>query len=270
MASGVTHEIVEVDRGIQQTWRMMNMQAFDSDIADAIRNLYRVFRRYHVRFPLDACDHCVDESHQRQLADKPLEQLTSDDLSYYAFKAITTFGSARDFKHFLPRIFELITREQSFPINSEIVFGKLSDASWKDWPPMEQTAIDRFLRAMWRHVLESNDAAMFVGDCLGSIARVVEGLEEYLTFWFDAMDRSSVARIRTAEFLCEDFSFKDDVWPFWEESLDRQQQVVFWLRSDGTATRVRRALTDWIQMPEGRGYDYVLDEYERWRVQNKT
>lgn len=157
----------------------MNEQR-NADLDNAIRDLYRVFRPYRVTFPLDGCDHCFHESHQRQLAERPLEELLSNDLSYYALKAITTFGTVNDFKHFLPRIFELTVRDRDFVVDCEIVYGKLREASWRDWPPMEQRAIERFLWAMWRHELASIDAAMAIDVCLGCLARLTESLTEYL------------------------------------------------------------------------------------------
>ena len=62
---------------------------------------------------------------------KRLRDLTDTDLKKYAFKALTTWGNADDFRHFLPRLFEL---EAVHPqrivglVDPEILFGKLAYA----------------------------------------------------------------------------------------------------------------------------------------------
>lgn len=46
-----------------------------------------------------------------QLHRKPLRALTADDLSVYAFSAVSTMGTETDFLYFLPRIVELLLQE---------------------------------------------------------------------------------------------------------------------------------------------------------------
>ncbi len=52
------------------------------------------------------------------------EKLNEDDLSRFTGKAMTTWGNANDYKHFLPRIFEL-TAELKTPYEIWIAFDKL-------------------------------------------------------------------------------------------------------------------------------------------------
>jgi hypothetical protein len=77
-------------------------------LAEAIENLYRAFARYSLRKHVEGCPCCVRERDKRALESKPLRQLASSDLGRYAFKAMTTWGNQDDFRHFLPRIFELL------------------------------------------------------------------------------------------------------------------------------------------------------------------
>ena len=241
------------------------MPDFPADIRDAVRQLYAAFEPYRVSFPLVACDHCVDASHQQQISCRPLDQLTPDDLAFYAFKAITTFGTIHDFKHFLPRIFELLARKSDFPVDPETVVGKLSFAEWRTWHRREQQAIERFLRAWWRHALESPDATP-LSACLGAIARAIEDLTDFLAFWCDAMDRLAVARMRTAECICTELSLDGSDWPFWEEHPERRQQVLDWLRGEAIASRIARGMAEWFATPDGAPYRCGQEEYERWRI----
>lgn len=239
--------------------------SLDTQLPDAIAELYRVFRPYRVEFPLEACACCVDESHQRVISAKPLEALTSRDLDWYAFKAITTFGTVNDFKHFLPRLLELIAYERDFPINEEIVFGKLPYASWRDWPMTEQRAIEAYLPALWRQTIETMDEGMSMQVCLACIGRVVESVSEYLAHWSEAMQQSAVARLRFAEFFCTEISLDDLSPTFWEESPEQGKELETWLRDEIPPKLFRRALVEWTQTHAGREYGYKIDLYEAWR-----
>ena len=206
----------------------------------------------------------MDESHQRRLSSKPLEELTPEDLEWYAFKAITTFGTVNDFKHFLPRLFELLAYERDFPVDPEVVFGKLPYASWRDWPPMEQRAIDDYLGALWRHTTETLDAAMGMQTCLACIGQAEDSVADYLASWSAAMHHSAVARLRFADFICTGILLKDSLGMFWEESPEQGREVIGWLENKVPIKQVRKALTEWTQTPAGREYKHKFDEYQKW------
>lgn len=102
-------------------------------LEDAIEHLYYTFQNYRLKTSINACPHCVADSDHAKLHPKRLRDLTDSDLEKYAFKALTTWGDADDFRHFLPRLFEL---EALYPqrivglVDPEILFGKLAYAQW--------------------------------------------------------------------------------------------------------------------------------------------
>ena len=124
------------------------------ELADAIANLYHVFARYHLGGPVTGCPCCTSPADDALLRSKPLRVLSGDDLSRYAQKAITTLGSEVDLKHFLPRLLELAALEGNIgSTNLEIAMGKLVLAEFPRWPEVEKTAVEQFLRALWRQTI---------------------------------------------------------------------------------------------------------------------
>ncbi|OQP57155.1 hypothetical protein A3860_11365 [Niastella vici] len=95
------------------------------------------------------------ENFNRQLFSKPLTHLTSDDLSTFTGKAMTTWGEVNDYKHFLPRMLEL-TATNNAPYDIEIIFSKLEYGNWQTWDEIEQKAIHEYMFALWENLLQDN------------------------------------------------------------------------------------------------------------------
>jgi hypothetical protein len=118
------------------------MSMFD----DALAGLYKAFAAFPPK-EIFGCYHCLDQPQRDLLLQKPLRELTNDDLSQYAFDLFSTVGGIEDFRYFLPRIFDLSSSDISCgPAPPELVVGALSRAEWNDWPAREREAIAAFLR----------------------------------------------------------------------------------------------------------------------------
>jgi hypothetical protein len=126
-----------------------------------------------------------------------LEKLTEVDLGLYAFKAMTTWGDSRDFRHFLPRIIELsmiVARPSYLGLEPWIIGSKLAYASWEDWPVLEREALSNFMEIAWR-VLLSHPPDTFstletmgpikwpIEDALAFLANAHNDLGSYLDIW---------------------------------------------------------------------------------------
>jgi len=118
------------------------------ELKSAIEDLYNRFSKYHLNTTIAGCSCCVSEQDRRMLHTKSLRNLNGDDLGKYSFKAMTTWGDVNDFKHFLPRIFELLVTTE-FPSDIFVVLGKLDYGKWKDWDTEETDALKKFLLAWW-------------------------------------------------------------------------------------------------------------------------
>ena len=140
-----------------------------------IDRLYEAFDAYPLEERIDCCPHCELDAAERRLHLRPLRELTWADLGIFAFKALTNFGDADDFRHFLPRLLELYVLDHSgAPHTLFMLFEKLNAAKWTNWPADEVAAIRRFIDA-WKRVLttqarESEDGAWELDELGGAIS----------------------------------------------------------------------------------------------------
>ena len=197
------------------------MQTFEEKqraLQAAIENLYVAFSSYKLRAPVEGCDCCVKKDDKKRLAAKPLRQLQEDDLSRYAFKAMTTWGDEYDFKHFLPRILELLATGCSLTFGADILPNKLGYAEWRTWPDEEKNAIENFLLALWNYDLAGGETGDSTESWFDAISQVVEDASPFLQMWENEYSIEACEALR--DFI-EDFY-----------SWSRAPQVGKWLRSD--------------------------------------
>ncbi len=157
-----------------------------SELDDAIEWLYRVFERYPLRPTTEPCLHCHDPDEESVLHEHLLRDLTAQQLSGFAGEALTVWGEAVDFKHFLPRIMEITVSRHSFDWpDTESLFGRLAYGGWREWPHEEQRAVEQFLHAYWRDGLGRYPANDDIGGMLTAIARTDIDLASFLDWWVD-------------------------------------------------------------------------------------
>jgi hypothetical protein len=133
----------------------------------AIEQLYSLFSHYPFPAGMQGCPCCVSNEHLLLLRSKPLRQLGDTELSRYAFKAMTTWGTEMDFKYYLPRLFELYLSGGD-DMNAFVLMDKLSYAGWHTWPPEEQEAIKLVLLNWWKKLA---NGPLF---CLDTLNRIRE------------------------------------------------------------------------------------------------
>jgi hypothetical protein len=229
-------------------------------LSAAIAGLYRTFQGYRLGDDFEGCSHCVSETEDLSLKGKGLTELTCDDIRRYAFKAMTTWGTVEDFKHFLPRIFELAATSEDFPLDLEVAVGKLSYGKWRSWPEREQSAIELFLNAWWENALSrplSDSTQCLAGDVLCSLAQVFDDIDSHLAHWDSRTDIE--AALHLAAFI--DWNFyslykKDRLGSaFWENEYTMRQAIALLKRP---ATRER---LEWHFLMNSDGpHAYLLSE----------
>jgi hypothetical protein len=146
----------------------------------AIEELYRTFAKYPFKSTIDGCPCCVSDADKEKIHSKQLSELEEDDLSRYAFKAISTWGDVSDFKHYLPRIFELMSTT-NFVVDSFVILGKLELGLWRTWNAHEQIAIEKFLKVWWFDIIKSKD--YFDKEIFLEIYKLNDGIEDLLRHW---------------------------------------------------------------------------------------
>ena len=140
-----------------------------ASLEDAIERLYGVFARYRRPAVVEGCPCCVGAADQAKLHARPLRALGEEELRRYAFKALTTWGTEDDLRHFLPRILELVA-SSGLGVDPQTVLGKLAYGHWERWPEDERAAIRAFLDAWLEETLERGCGWTLI-DVVSSIRR---------------------------------------------------------------------------------------------------
>ena len=201
-------------------------------LEEATEELYAAFSSYKLRPHVEGCPCCVSAEDERLLHARPLRHLRRDDLSLFAYKALTTWGDEDDLRHFLPRLFELAWQEGAFDL--AILFGKLRLAKWDRWPQNEREAITKYLHAFWRATLaqEHDEYDVYeVEERLCAISCAIDDIEPLLEAFlnppFTAVLLNFDAWLRSGDVLGD---------AFWEP--DAHSRARAWLKSPNTAARL--------------------------------
>ena len=220
------------------------------ELRDAIESLYETFASYPLRDDTNACSCCHNRSDEQRLHAKPLRKLNEDDLRQYAADALFVWGDANDFRHFLPRIFELTVAYGDGFEDPQVVIGKLDHAEWKYWPDVEQQSVERFLKAVWdcRLNVETHEyCEREIEHWLCGFAKAGSQLSPYLAAWL-ATDTAN-ARLNLAAFLADSGFLKPncDATDFWADRSESFAELVAWVRSDAVKAKMTKIAAEFPQ-----------------------
>jgi len=158
------------------------------ELRKAIEGLYQAFSIYPFKSKMDGCPCCVSALDKEKILTKQLRELSEENLSGYAFKAMTTWGDTEDFKHYLPRIFELLATTD-FIVDTFVVLGKLDYGKWRTWPENEQSVITEFLLAWWSD--STKNKSFFDKEAFIEIFKLIGNIDYLLERWkIDFKDKS--------------------------------------------------------------------------------
>lgn len=211
-----------------------------------IARLYENFAIYPHNVVMEASPLHADQMAlwTANLQSAPLPKLNASQLTDYVGRAISTWGSVDDFKHYLPRILEL-TAQFDAPYAASIVFGKLEYAGWRAWPSTEVKAIEEYLLALWIHLLQhdSEKAAWEFNAYLQGILSLYTPPAVLLEHW--ANDHSKTATIRLAKFLYEEQT--EIFGKNKKQGKGYDPALVNWLLSDEILARLEAAYFEFEQ-----------------------
>jgi hypothetical protein len=143
-------------------------QGRPADVHAAIEMLYRAFSRYPLPAESTYSRHTtISEEDVRRIRAKPLRALSGTDLGKFAMKALNTWGDASEFRHYLPRLFELVVDEPNWT-DIPTLFGKLSTAEWRGWPSEEQRAVESYINTLIASALRADVNVSFRNVALGA------------------------------------------------------------------------------------------------------
>lgn len=158
---------------------------------EAVERLYDVFGVVPRPRRLEGCPHCVGPDEDLSLVSRPLRELSAQDLSRYAFKAISTWGTEADFRYFAPRVLDLTASGAMAWPGFQIVCGKLDMAGLRTWT--QRPAVEEFLRAFWTATLRRFPATVPVSEVLEGVVRLARDISPYLAEW-ERLDNAACIR----------------------------------------------------------------------------
>jgi hypothetical protein len=234
------------------------------ELIEAIENLYRIFEGYRLRGEMEPCPCCHLSEDGKRLRLKLLRKLGPKDLSTYAMDALYTWGNESDFKHFLPRILDLMASTEEprdgfvdpQSIFSKLVYESWCSTNWHNWPVAEQTALSNYTRAVWNAVLDSDPDELSNGayDWLCAFAYAENDLSFYLDQWLAA--GSANAHRNLARMIVWD-GVPNAARPgrgYWAERSEQWQQLVDWLRRPEVKQKLASGLAKWSDAPFGNEF----------------
>lgn len=131
------------------------MSEAEANLRDAIERSYSAFANLPRPQKLVASPLRDAGKILRTLTSAPLRELNNEQVGPYAGWAITTVGNDRDYRHFLPRIFELAATDPVW-LGAEppVMASRLNMATWRSWPAEQQAALLHFFCAAFEAVVE--------------------------------------------------------------------------------------------------------------------
>jgi hypothetical protein len=214
------------------------------ELREAIEHLYKVFNKYPANPNMDGSPMYHDLAQwNRALLAKPLRELSmEEDLNIYYAKAMTTWGDLNDFKHFLPRIFELLTIMPT-GIMEEVALGKLRYGHYETWPATEQAAIHWYLLAFWQVLLneESEWIDALFHAYFPAIANVFPDFNQLLELWATADSQVAAQRLASFVYLNEERILKKAVLLGFQNLAPLDKQFFEWLHSAPALSKLRQA-----------------------------
>lgn len=248
------------------------------EVRQRIAGLYSTFGRHGIGESILTDDRAITSGPLLG----PLDHIVPGDIARYATKAMTTQGSVEDFKHFLPRLFELLVVEGDY-LDPEVLVGKLTYGEWATWPVEEQQAVLEFLRAWWRAVLShfpENLATIgdynaweraaeprlniSADDCLCAIAQACDDLHPFLDDW--TQGRKAAALRHLAAFIADNVaSLREERGlknTFWGNGPGGAEQVVRWLMRSEFVEQIRTTAKEITDLTAALELDQAADSLE--------
>lgn len=162
----------------------------------AIEGLYATFARYPLAPHIHGCPHCALGSAERSLHRASLRELTVDDLGVFSFKAMTTFGSVDDFRHFLPRIAELLTFTGLVgACDLCLLADKLAYGEWGAWPAPERGALSAWFRALEDDYLFHGRSAIRARDLISAMEARGGDVDGFVARWPEARELRAIGEL---------------------------------------------------------------------------
>jgi hypothetical protein len=212
-------------------------------LSAAVEQLYAVFAKYRQPAQSHSSPFSgITKQHKARLYSKPLRDLAEDDLWPYAMHAMTTWGDISEYKHYLPRLCELLVVHPGWT-DTGLLIGKLDTAEWSQWPEVERDAVIAFLHELWAWSLAIDPDEASCGGILQGFGLAGISAAQALMTWRTEQSWSATRQIAVL------LSYERDAL-LTSGSLGRQwmspvrEELLAFLRDEATRERLRAACLD--------------------------
>ncbi|MCV9941978.1 hypothetical protein [Rhizobium sp. BT-175] len=238
------------------------MRSAEQDLEDSLRALYPAFLEYPFPSSLDASPLRDAEKILAALKSAPLREIDAAELGQYVASAITTVGSADDFKHFLPRILHCaVLSPSTYGFEPPIIASKLLLCDWQQWPIAKQTAVANFFYSAWTYRrLQYPDFDASAWDWIVAMARLDLQFEACLDLWLKQPTPNAFIQLAGADLksLYRGSGFWQDV------AREKRDLVLEWFKGD-VIENAFIGLIDAIPPQQHWIIDRLLDEIRELR-----
>ena len=212
----------------------INTKKMTKEFEIAIEELYKTFAKYPLNSTIEGCPCCVAGTDKSTLHSKHLRELEDEDISRYAFKAMTTWGDVNDFKHFLPRIFEL-SSSGKLMVDTFVVLRKLDYGNWTSWESQEVLTINKFLKHWWKYDINTNE--FIDSEILCEINKLIRDLPSMLADWI--VDLETVGFKNYVEFIENHYHELKETSKYFKELNEQEVETVKkWIESNSSQLEV--------------------------------
>jgi len=161
---------------------------------------------------------------------------------------ISTFGDVEDFKHFLPRILELMPNANSDILDDFICYEKLNYSEWETWDIQEINAIDNYFTALWIKIIkDESSSARDIESALEVIYKYASVNKAFEIWEKHTSKNNLIYIIETAlngcQFSNDEISTKFSKWIATSLILNKIEELFFETADKELANRISIAFT---------------------------
>lgn len=241
--------------------KIMSRIDYRQQLEQAIAILYETFAIYSLRPHIEGCPCCVTEDDHKLIHSKRLNFLTSNELNNFAFSSMNTWGTALDFKHFLPRLLELIAFDsRRFWWSKIVIRSKLNEADYDEWQVEEKAAVERYLICLWNYILDNYPShSIEPSEFIDSVAEIFKDLTPLLYIWQNHPSINSLLHL--SEFIKNEINFNSPQLELQIIDLFPQQtgQLFAWLLRPSIIEKLERAFFSNLELVYADNLATVID-----------
>lgn len=243
-------------------------------LAPAAATLFEAFADLSPEPAPNHCPHCLSPD-ELALAAGPAASLPPELAAKLVRKAGATWDAPGDLRRLTPRLLTLAA-DHRLGVDRALLFSRLRDAGWVDWPARQRDAVGRFLLAEFARLLRNPPRPAHAAHrWISQVSAGIDDLGGFLTVWHDSIgplpdppvQETAVAHLvelLTTSPLRPDLpATVADAFPL---NPLAGPQVTEFLCGPGVDLDLRRAATELADTPKARRVNVAVERLRRFRA----